>query len=151
MTAARHIAHFNWGKLRAPVGDPRVAGFVDAVGRVNAIAERSPGFVWRHGDEMAGAVSIGWPLFARDDRVVAPFSVWERPDDLRSFVYNTVHGAFFRRREEWFEPGTRVNYALWWIAPGHVPEMAEARDRVDRLVSDGPSETVFTFDQLGTA
>lgn len=46
-----HLAHFNWATLKAPVGDPRVAPFVDAVPKVNALAERSPGFVWRSGEE----------------------------------------------------------------------------------------------------
>lgn len=149
MTGDRHLAHFNWATLRAPVGDPLVAGFVDAVDRVNGIAERSPGFVWRLGDEGSAAIRIGWPLFIEDQRVIASFSVWERPEDLKSFVYKTVHGAFFRRREEWFEPGTRFNYALWWIAPGHVPDIAEARERVDTLVANGPSTEVFTFAEVG--
>ena len=148
MTADRHIAHFNWGTLKAPVGDPSVSGFVDAVDRVNGIAERSPGFVWRMGDEGSAAIRIGWPLFTEDQRVIASFSVWERPEDLKSFVYKTVHGAFFRRRDEWFEPGTGMNYALWWIAPGHIPDITEARAKVDQLLADGPGDDVFTFGQL---
>jgi hypothetical protein len=149
VTTARHIAHFNWATLKAPVGDPRVSGFVDAVDRVNGIAERSPGFVWRLGDEGSAAIRIGWPLFTDDQRVIASFSVWERPEDLKSFVYKTVHGAFFRRRDEWFEPGTRVNYALWWIEPGHVPEISEAREKVEALITSGASDKVFTFTEVG--
>lgn len=37
----------NFARLLHEPGDPRVAGFVDNVPKVNAIAERSPGFVWR--------------------------------------------------------------------------------------------------------
>jgi len=48
-----NLAHFNWATLRAPVGDPAVAPFVDAFGRVNDRAEAMPGFVWRSGDEAA--------------------------------------------------------------------------------------------------
>lgn len=149
MTTARQIAHFNWATLKAPVGDPSVSGFVDAVDRVNGIAERSPGFVWRMGDEGSAAIRIGWPLFTDDQRVIASFSVWEKPEDLKSFVYKTVHGAFFRRRDEWFEPGTRVNYALWWIEPGHVPEIFEAREKVGALITSGASDKVFTFTEVG--
>jgi hypothetical protein len=47
----RHIAHFNWATLVADLDDRRVAPFVNAVPKVNAIAERSPGFVWRSGEE----------------------------------------------------------------------------------------------------
>ena len=42
-----HIAELNIGRLLHPVGDPRIADFVDNLGRINAMAERMPGFVWR--------------------------------------------------------------------------------------------------------
>ena len=42
-----HVAHRNIARLRALPGDPLVAEFLDTVPRVNALAERSPGFVWR--------------------------------------------------------------------------------------------------------
>jgi len=44
VTATRHLAHFNWATLRKPVGHPRVAPFVEAVPKVNALARRSPGY-----------------------------------------------------------------------------------------------------------
>jgi hypothetical protein len=42
-----HVAQVNIGRLRAPIDDPSIADFVDALDRVNALADRSPGFVWR--------------------------------------------------------------------------------------------------------
>jgi len=131
-----------------PVGDPAVAPFVDAVGRVNDRAEAMPGFVWRSGDEAALGAAIGWPLITENPTLIASFSVWETPEALRDFVYKAVHGAFFSRRDEWFLPDAPRGYALWWVAKGHVPTMAEARDRVERLIADGPSEAVFTFDTI---
>ncbi len=139
-----HLAHFNWGTLIAAPGSRKVAGFVNAVGRVNALAERAEGFVWRSGDEQAKAKAIGWPMFD-DPKVIASFSVWNSPDALKAFVYQTVHGAFYRRRAEWFEPDGGSNYALWWVPEGHVPGFAEARERVEALVANGPSEQVFDF------
>ena len=139
------LAHFNWATLRADEGDPLVAEFFDAADRVNALSERSAGFVWRHGDEMAAAKVIGWPLFTVSDRVIASFSVWESAAALEQFVYRTVHGAFFRRGKEWFEPGKGVNYALWTIPRGHIPKMAEARDRVEHMIAHGPTDHAFDF------
>jgi hypothetical protein len=52
----RHIAHFNWATLVADLGDRRVAPFVNAVPKVNAMPKRSPGFVWRSGEEAAKGV-----------------------------------------------------------------------------------------------
>ena len=42
-----HVAELNIGRLNYPIDDPRMAAFVDNLGRVNALAERMPGFVWR--------------------------------------------------------------------------------------------------------
>ena len=42
-----HVAHMNYAILRHDWEDPRVAGFVDNLELVNAVAARSPGFVWR--------------------------------------------------------------------------------------------------------
>ncbi|MEJ8560973.1 DUF3291 domain-containing protein [Yoonia sp. GPGPB17] len=38
-----YLAEFNFGTLRYPWGDQRIAGFEDAVDQVNAIGARSPG------------------------------------------------------------------------------------------------------------
>ena len=122
-----------------------VAEFFDATDRVNALSERSAGFVWRHGDEKAAARAIGWSLFTASDRVIASFSVWESAAALEQFVYRTVHGAFYRRGKEWFEPGTGVSYALWTIPRGHIPGIDEACERVEHMIAHGPTEHVFDF------
>ena len=43
-----HLAQLNIGRIRYEVADPRMAGFVDNLAFVNALAERTPGFVWRY-------------------------------------------------------------------------------------------------------
>ncbi len=142
-----HIAHFNWGSLVADIDSPKVAPFVNAVAKVNALAERSPGFVWRNGDEARDAVKIGWELFTENPRMIASFSVWERPEDISAYVYQTVHGAFFRRSAEWFVP-KQSGHVLWWVPQGHIPDIAEARSRVEHLLAHGPSDDAFTFSAL---
>ena len=147
---AQHLAHFNWGEMRGPLGSPEVAGFENAIAKVNEKAERSEGFVWRCGAEMDQASASGWPLFD-NPHIIASFSVWETPEAFRTFVYETVHGAFLRRSREWFVPGSGANYALWWVPVGHIPTIAEARERVEKLIAEGPSERVFTFAELDGA
>ena len=44
---SKHLAELNVGYFRYPTSDPRMAEFMDNLDRVNALAERSPGFVWR--------------------------------------------------------------------------------------------------------
>jgi len=147
--ADRHLAHFNWATLRGDWGSEVVAGFQNAVERVNALADRSPGFVWRYpGDESRAAARTGWPMFAENPRTIASFSVWQTPKAFEDYVTRTVHGAFRRRSDEWFEANSGVNVALWWVPVGHRPSISEAREKVEALQSDGPSETVFTFADL---
>ena len=43
----KHLAELNIGKFKYPTTDPRMAGFINNLDRVNALAERSKGFVWR--------------------------------------------------------------------------------------------------------
>lgn len=148
MSAEHHIAHFNWATLRAPMGDPLVEPFVSAVPKVNALAERSPGFVWRHGEEQIAAAEAGWPLFRDTPRLIASFSVWETPEHLRDYVYKTVHGAFFKRADAWFEPDGLRGHLLWRVPVGHQPTMAEARGRFDAFAENGPTDEVFTFSEV---
>ena len=141
-----HIAHMNYARLRHPAGDPRVAGFIDNVPKVNAIAERSAGFVWRMQDDAARiSDTVTFEMLDEDPLIAASLSVWERPEDLQSFVQKTVHGAFLRRRAEWFEPAQGPNYVIWPVAVGHRPSMNEAKSRLARLAADGPSTAAYDF------
>ncbi len=55
---AYHLAQVNIGRFRRPVEDPVNADFVNALGRVNALAEASPGFVWRLTGEGDNAIDL---------------------------------------------------------------------------------------------
>jgi hypothetical protein len=41
------LAQINIGRLRAPLGDPQIAGFVALRAPLNALADGAAGFVWR--------------------------------------------------------------------------------------------------------
>lgn len=150
--SVRHIAELNVGRLVAPVGDLRVAPFVDAIDAINALAERSPGFVWRLKDEAAdaspGALDLRLP---GDGSTLVNMSVWESSEDLRRFVFNTVHRRFYERRAEWFELMATHHVVMWWVEPGVTPTLEEAGARLARLNREGPSEAAFGWDQLPDA
>lgn len=140
-----HVAHMNWAVLKAPWDDPAVAGFINALDRVNAVAERAQGFVWRMPNdrmEREQAVMDGW---GRRDRLATTISVWESVADLDRFVHDTVHGAFLARREEWFEASEGFAYVIWPIAAGHRPSVAEAAARRDMYRRLGPTPDAFDF------
>ncbi len=142
-----HLAHFNWATLIADVDSPKVREFVHAVDRVNRLAERSDGFVWRSGDEAALAQRVCWPLFD-NTRVIASFSLWQSPEALEAFVYKTVHGAFYKRKALWFEPDGGPNYVLWWVPAGMRPTITDARSRVEAIQSQGATANAFDFGWL---
>ncbi len=147
-TRTRHLAELNVGRLVAPVGDPRVAPFVDALEAVNAIAERSPGFVWRLQDEGGDATNFRFP---GDDRTLVNMSVWETADALRHYVFNTLHRKFYERRAEWFEVMAKHHMVLWWVPVGHIPTLEEAAERLARLQADGPTAFAFSWEALPDA
>ena len=140
-----HIAHLNVARLRYGWDDPRSAGFVDATGRVNALADRAQGFVWREKDGAVEAALEGPDAPFGPGANAASLSVWESVEHLRRFTYETVHGAFFRRRAEWFAQLDGPTYVLWPVAEGHRPSVAEAAERLAMLRADGPSDAAFDF------
>ena len=76
-----HIAQINIGTMVAPTDDPRVAEFMDALERVNAIADAAPGFVWRLQTDAGNATDLR-PF--DDDRILLNMSVWETIEALRA-------------------------------------------------------------------
>lgn len=50
-----------------------------------------------------------------------------------------------RRRREWFERMEQRFLVLWWVQRGHVPTVAEALERLQRLRAGGPTPQAFTF------
>lgn len=139
-----HLAQLNVGRLRAPTDDPLVAEFMEALDPINALADDSPGFVWRFQTEDGNATAER--PFA-DDEILVNFSTWESVDALADYVYRSDHMAFMRRRREWFERFDGVYIVLWWVPAGHRPTVGEAVERLDHLREHGPTPHAFTFRQ----
>jgi hypothetical protein len=140
--ASFHLAQVNIGRLRAPLDDPIMEGFRSQLDPINALADRSPGFVWRLQTEDGNATSIR--PFA-DERMAINMSVWESLEALQQFVYRSAHIGPLRDRSQWFEPIEGPILALWWIPAGHVPTVAEAQERLQTLKARGPTAFAFTF------
>lgn len=145
----KHLAQLNIGRLRAPLDDPGMAEFAGNLLRINALAEASPGFVWRMQDDATGnATSIPTP-FGPD--VLANMSVWRDLASLRAYVYRSEHTSFLRRRRLWFREVEGSHMVLWWVPAGHRPSLIEAKAALERLDRDGPTAAAFTFRQPSTA
>jgi uncharacterized protein DUF3291 len=142
---AWHLAQLNIGRLRAPVDDPALADFVANLDPINALADATPGFVWRLQTEDGNATAIR--PFPGDDLMAINMSVWESMEALAEYVYRSGHTAFLRRRSEWFERLREVYLVLWWIPAGVLPTVEEALARLDHLRTFGPTPEAFTFRQ----
>jgi hypothetical protein len=128
----------------APIDGPALAEFMALLDPVNAVADRSPGFVWRLQTDEGNATSI--PILG-DERLIVNMSVWESVDRLADFVYRSSdHLAVMRRRREWFER-IKVFMALWWVPAGHQPTVGEAEERLEHLRAHAPTAFAFTFRQ----
>ena len=136
-----HLAQVNLARLRFPAGSPRVREFVAAVDRINRLADQAPGFIWRYGPgegHLNQADATGDPL------MIINLSVWRSYEHLHAYVYRSAHGAFVRRRYEWFERIQAPATALWWVADGDEPTPAEALVRLAHLRAYGPTPQAFT-------
>jgi Domain of unknown function (DUF3291) len=136
-----HIAQVNIGRIRAELDDPIMAGFVSRLDEINALADRSPGFVWRL--QTAEGNATYFRPFA-DERMLLNMSVWESVESLKQYVYRTTHAELLRQRHEWFEK-LSAYAALWWVPAGHIPGIDEAKKRLAHLEANGPTEFAFTF------
>ena len=144
--AGTHLAQLNVGRAADEIESERMSEFINVLDRINRLAERSPGFVWRLADgEGGGATGI---KVSDDPRFIINLSVWESPETLEHFVWNTVHKQFHRRRANWFEPPKEPYFVMWWIPASHVPTPAEAMERLDHLRVNGSSGYAFGWDFL---
>jgi Domain of unknown function (DUF3291) len=144
-----HLAELNVGRLVAPTDDPRVAEFMAALARVNALAERMPGYVWRMTGETGFSATDLAP--SDDPRMIPNISVWEGVEPLEDFVFNTVHRAFYERRAEWFEVLGKQHFVMWWVPAGHRPTLAEALEKLARREAQGDSDDAFGWAYLKEA
>ena len=119
-----HIAQVNIGQIKAPLEDQVMSGFVARLDEINALADSSPGFVWRL-QSPAGNATYLRPY--ENDRILLNMSVWETIDALKDYVYRSAHAELLRQRHDWFEKFTRLYAALWWVPIGHIPSVDEAK------------------------
>lgn len=139
----RHLAQFNIGRLHHPLDSAETAEFAAAIDPVNALAEATPGFVWRLQDD-DGRSSSHVPFPGSDDPLlILNYSIWEDLESLRHFVNRSGHAMYLRRRREWFERSDEPVHVCWWIPAGTIPDVTEAYERLHRLRSDGPSPDAF--------
>lgn len=140
-----HLAQINIARMLAPIEDPIMADFVAQLPTINALAEQSPGFVWRLQSESGDATSI---KVYEDDMIIINLTVWESVDTLREFVYKSNHFGVLRDRKRWFEMFKGSYYAVWWVPAGHLPSTEEGKERLEYLREHAESPFAFSFKNI---
>jgi hypothetical protein len=137
-----HLAQLNIARFKLPMEDPAMAGFVEQLDPINALADEAPGFVWRLQTEEGNATSIH---AFEDDLMLVNMSVWESVEALADFVYRSGHIEVMRRRREWATRMPEAYMVLWWVPAGELPSVEEAKGRLAQLRERGPTPQAFTF------
>ena len=140
-----HLAQLNVGRIRYPTDDPRMAGFMDNLDRINALAEKSPGFVWRMTGEGNNNMDVTRP---DDSGMNYNLSVWRSVEDLEHFVWKTVHVRFYNRKLEWFSQISEPHFVMWPIEEGMEPSLDEALVRLETLRREGSSDQAYGWEHL---
>lgn len=136
------LAQINIAKMKAPLDSPIMTDFVNNLDHINALAEKSKGFIWRLKDENDNATSI--KVF-EDDYLLVNLSVWENLDTLYDYVYHSLHVEIFKRRKEWFHKMSEMHMAFWYVDNGVYPNGEEGRNRLEHIRLNGETPYAFSF------
>jgi len=117
-------------------------GFVSRLDEINALADRSEGFVWRLKNDGGSATAI---RVFDDPLLLVNMSVWQSLEALKQYVYKSLHVELIRDRDAWFNKVPEFHQALWWVAAGHIPTVQEAKQKLEHIRKHGPSQDAFTF------
>ncbi len=140
-----HLAQVNLAHLKEPLDSALLSTFVARINEINALADASPGFVWRYvGNNPDPAYSE-----AGDAQVIFTMSVWQDVSALHNYVYKTAHAQVFAQRSTWFHDWqsrlASSHMALWWIPASTRPTPAQAMAKTAHLLAHGPTAHAFTF------
>ena len=141
---AYHLAQLNIAKLQAPLDHPKLSEFVQNLDRINTLAEKSPGFIWRYESTSNNAEEEAVRVFG-DPMLIVNLSVWESMDQLFEFTYRTDHVEIFRKRKQWFHSFKGRHMVCWYLKEGMIPSLQDAKDRLQFLEDHGETPYAFTF------
>lgn len=137
-----HLAQVNIAKMLAPIDSPVMADFVNNLDRINTIAEKSRGFVWRLTGDENNATAL---RIFEDDFLIVNMSVWESIQALFDFTYASQHAGVLKRKKEWFQKMTDMHMCFWYVEAGYEPSPEDAKQRLQYLNSHGESPYAFSF------
>lgn len=128
--------------MKGLIDSPIMKEFRDNLEPINAIADASPGFIWRLQEGSGDATGIN----AFDDPyLLVNMSVWTDLDSLKNYMLKTGHVDFLKRRYEWFEKIDTPTHVMWWIPKGHIPSLTEAKEKLHQLTKNSDTPIAFSI------
>lgn len=140
-----HLAQLNVGRALAPLDDLQMDGFVRQLAEINALADESPGFVWRLQSESGDATD--YRAFPDDPLMLLTLSVWEDVPSFRQFAYQSAHATVMQSRRQWFARIDPPYVVLWWIPAGTLLTIEEALTKLYQLKLNGATPNAFDVKQ----
>lgn len=140
-----HLAQLNIADAKYAVDSAELAGFTGRIDAINALADRADGFVWRMTDDGPedGALSLRMEGLGPDTLV--NMSVWRDIQSLYHFVYKTAHTKVMREERPVFHRMPTEHMVLWWVQESHIPDLNEAKAKLDMIRANGSSPEAFSF------
>lgn len=142
MSQNYHLAQINIAKGLSTLDDPIMKDFVDRLDQINALADSSPGFIWRLQTDGGDATSI---RAFDDEKIIVNMSVWESFQSLKDYVYSGEHLEAMKTKKSWFEKMQGPVFALWWIPAGSIPTVQDGKNSLEQLKKFGSTSRAFTF------
>ncbi|WP_299714199.1 DUF3291 domain-containing protein [uncultured Tenacibaculum sp.] len=135
----KHLAQYNIIRLKDELDSPIIKEFKDFLAPVNLLAEESG----------ESATDLETPY--EDKLIFINMSVWENYETLRNYSYKTVHSYFLKSRKKWSNEIEGHKAVLWYIDQGHIPTVAEAKEKLDLLNKNGSTPDAFSMVDIYTA
>ena len=159
------LAFTTFAIMKAPYGDPKVAGFEALTPSVFRRAEDADGFIARavELDEHTHLTNFErdwgeWGPFAvpkfydggyetETDIRASTLSLWRTVEAVRDFVYSGLHQRALDQREKWFRAPEWPTFAMWWVGDDEIPTWVSASAKLEHLADKGPTALAFDFHQ----
>ena len=137
-----HLAQVNIAQMKDSIDSVLMSDFVSSLDEVNALAEKSEGFIWRFKGDDNNATAL---RVFEDNFLIINMSVWINIQSLHNFVYSGRHLEVYRRKKEWFHQMKNMHMAMWYVPDGHEPKPEEAKEKLSYINEHGETPISFTF------
>ena len=142
------LFQLNLAKMRTPFDDPIFDDFKAWLRALHALAEASPGFVWRYqGEKDEDGYIQPYPA---EPRIMGNMSAWRDYDSLYAYTFTDGHLEIMRSKRKWFDRLTSPWTVLYYgveedLLKPDVELLEVAKQKLRYLSVYGESPAAFGF------